>query len=382
MDILKNISTSSEMNAASKKYNNKISGEKSENRITFKDFLKKEISNKSAQTKNAEENKKTEPSTKSAISDDNISDKDNLTSEVIEKNTIATSDVDGKLAAITSEISPEKSDDQENNTTTSSEPLLNLMNNLSAMQQIEKPAEKAQLKNNSEITKSTAAQIKDITLNKPPEKFEEFSNTKNSALASNHDEKNILATPKEAGEFSSALEKALTPERTIDIKDMHASIQTTNFITKPSEIEPAIIATQNKVGSPPWGQEIGKKIVWMVGQSEQSATITLNPPDLGPMKIVIEVNKTDTRVRFTSDQNEVRQAIESSLPKLREVFQDAGLQLGQATISSGFSENNSSPSTFSRSKHPEIENKKEESTNNKKEVSIEKVRSGLVDIFA
>jgi flagellar hook-length control protein FliK len=89
------------------------------------------------------------------------------------------------------------------------------------------------------------------------------------------------------------------------------------------------------VGSPAWDQALGQKVVWMAGGSQQSASLTLNPPDLGPMQVVLSVNNSHATVTFSSAQPEVRQALENAMPKLREMLGDAGIQLGQASINSG-----------------------------------------------
>jgi len=90
-----------------------------------------------------------------------------------------------------------------------------------------------------------------------------------------------------------------------------------------------------RVGSPAWDQALGQKIVWMVGGAQQSASLTLNPPDLGPLQIVLNVSNSQATAAFTASQPEVRQALETALPKLREILNDAGIQLGQATVSTG-----------------------------------------------
>jgi flagellar hook-length control protein FliK len=89
------------------------------------------------------------------------------------------------------------------------------------------------------------------------------------------------------------------------------------------------------VGSPAWDQALGQKVVWMVAGDQHSASLTLNPPDLGPMQVVLHVSNGHADAAFTSNQPEVRQALEAAMPKLREMMSDAGIQLGQATISMG-----------------------------------------------
>jgi len=79
---------------------------------------------------------------------------------------------------------------------------------------------------------------------------------------------------------------------------------------------------------------VGQKVVWMVGK-EQSATLTLNPPDLGPLQVVLSVTNDQASVTFSANQQEVRQALENALPRLREMMSESGIALGNATVNAG-----------------------------------------------
>ncbi len=104
-------------------------------------------------------------------------------------------------------------------------------------------------------------------------------------------------------------------------------------------VQAAAPQTQEKltprVGTPAWDQALGQKVVWMVAGEQQSASLTLNPPDLGPLQVVLNVSNSQANATFISAQPEVRQALESALPKLREMLGEAGIQLGQASVNSG-----------------------------------------------
>lgn len=103
--------------------------------------------------------------------------------------------------------------------------------------------------------------------------------------------------------------------------------------------QPVVAHLQDKltpaVGTPAWDQALGQKVVWMVAGEHQSASLTLNPPDLGPLQVVLNVSHSTATATFSAAQPEVRQALEAALPKLREMLGDAGIQLGQASVNSG-----------------------------------------------
>jgi flagellar hook-length control protein FliK len=87
------------------------------------------------------------------------------------------------------------------------------------------------------------------------------------------------------------------------------------------------------VGTTAWGQALGEKIVWMAAGAQQTASLTLNPPNLGPLQVVLNVTNDQATASFFSAQPEVRQALEAAFPRLREMMDGAGIQLGQATVS-------------------------------------------------
>ena len=93
-----------------------------------------------------------------------------------------------------------------------------------------------------------------------------------------------------------------------------------------------------RVGTPGWDNQVGQKIVWMIAGKEQSASLTLNPPDMGPMQVVLSVTNDQATVTFSAAQPEVRQALENAMPKLREMMGESGIALGNATVNSGASD--------------------------------------------
>jgi flagellar hook-length control protein FliK len=89
------------------------------------------------------------------------------------------------------------------------------------------------------------------------------------------------------------------------------------------------------LGKSGWDQAISQKVMWMAGGGVQSATLTLNPPDLGPLQVVINVNNDMVEAKFMSDNADVRQALQDGLVNLRDKMNEAGMQLGQTNISAG-----------------------------------------------
>lgn len=85
---------------------------------------------------------------------------------------------------------------------------------------------------------------------------------------------------------------------------------------------------------PQWGGEVGERVVWMVKQELQEAQIQLNPRNLGPIEVRISMQNDQANVQFVAQHHATREALEAALPRLRELFQEAGLQMGQSAVHS------------------------------------------------
>ncbi|MBI2289446.1 MAG: flagellar hook-length control protein FliK [Betaproteobacteria bacterium] len=89
------------------------------------------------------------------------------------------------------------------------------------------------------------------------------------------------------------------------------------------------------VGAPGWNGELAQKVVWMATQQQQVAELRLNPPHLGPVEVKLTVGNdqgTQAGIQFASPHLATREAIESALPRLREMMADSGIALGDVTV--------------------------------------------------
>ena len=82
-----------------------------------------------------------------------------------------------------------------------------------------------------------------------------------------------------------------------------------------------------------WAADFGQKVVWLAGRESQSAQMILNPPQLGAVEVRLTVSGTEAGAQFFSPHQGVREAIEAAIPRLRDLMAEAGLSLGQASVS-------------------------------------------------
>jgi flagellar hook-length control protein FliK len=96
-----------------------------------------------------------------------------------------------------------------------------------------------------------------------------------------------------------------------------------------------------QVGTTDWEDALSQKVVFLSNAHSQSAELTLNPKDLGPLQVVLQVADNHAHALFVSQHQSVREAVEAALPKLREAMESNGIGLGSASVSDGFARQNS-----------------------------------------
>lgn len=99
--------------------------------------------------------------------------------------------------------------------------------------------------------------------------------------------------------------------------------------------QPVVQAAVNTpVGRERWGEDFSQRITWLTTpRQDQTAQLHLNPPQLGPLDVVLKVNGDNATALFSSPHAAVRDAVEQALPRLREMLADNGIALGNATVS-------------------------------------------------
>lgn len=88
--------------------------------------------------------------------------------------------------------------------------------------------------------------------------------------------------------------------------------------------------------SPQWPSDFGRQFVALsqnAGNQPQTAELRLDPPELGPIRITININDNVAHAVFVSAHASVRNAIENALPQLQQQLAQAGISLGQTNVS-------------------------------------------------
>ncbi len=99
----------------------------------------------------------------------------------------------------------------------------------------------------------------------------------------------------------------------------------------------APLAMASPLQSSQWGMEFGRQFLSIVqsadGKTPHTAELRLDPPELGPLRISINIQDSVANAAFVSPHAAVRQAVENALPQLQQLLAQSGLSLGQASVS-------------------------------------------------
>jgi flagellar hook-length control protein FliK len=103
-----------------------------------------------------------------------------------------------------------------------------------------------------------------------------------------------------------------------------------------ARMQATLLHVREPVGQDAWKEAVGQRVTWMVEQQVSRAELRLHPAHLGPVDVSVRVNNDEVSVSFHATHPATREALEGSLPRLRELLADSGLSLGQASVSQQF----------------------------------------------
>ncbi len=82
-----------------------------------------------------------------------------------------------------------------------------------------------------------------------------------------------------------------------------------------------------------WSEQVAGKIAWLAGKSIQSAEIHLNPPDMGPIDVRVQVQNDQAQITVNAQNTAVRDMLELNSNRLREMLEQNGLSLSGFDVS-------------------------------------------------
>ncbi len=91
--------------------------------------------------------------------------------------------------------------------------------------------------------------------------------------------------------------------------------------------------SQMKAGQPQWQTAVAERVAIMATQRITSAEIQLDPPELGQLQVRVTLNQEQASVSFASQHAVVREALDQTAQKLRDMFDAEGLNLVDVDVS-------------------------------------------------
>ncbi|MDO6421012.1 flagellar hook-length control protein FliK [Saccharophagus degradans] len=109
-------------------------------------------------------------------------------------------------------------------------------------------------------------------------------------------------------------------------------------------------------GQPQWAGMVAERAASMALQNIQFAELQLDPADLGPVHIKVTTHQDQATVVFTSANQQVREALDQSLAKLRDMMAEEGMDLVDASVSdqSAYDQQDSNSSDDERTEQPAL----------------------------
>ena len=165
---------------------------------------------------------------------------------------------------------------------------------------------------------------------------------------------------------------------------LHHAFQIHPAETRAPRSEPsALLEVQAPVSEPGFAQALSRQVVWMVDKDAQIAELRINPPELGPVEVRLTLTQDSAAAEFVSPHAEVRAAIENAIVRLREAMAEAGIQLGETSVSAEpFSRRNDAQADSRQARDGYRDAPFAGDTAVRSNASAVTVRRGLVDVFA
>lgn len=102
------------------------------------------------------------------------------------------------------------------------------------------------------------------------------------------------------------------------------------------------------VSSPQWHNEFSDRVRWLISGNIKKAEISLVPKNMGAIDISISMHHDQTNININTHNLQSREAIEGSLTRLREMFDQAGLGNVNVDVSQHSDSNAQSSQTYTQ----------------------------------
>ncbi|KZN65127.1 hypothetical protein N473_00740 [Pseudoalteromonas luteoviolacea CPMOR-1] len=147
------------------------------------------------------------------------------------------------------------------------------------------------------------------------------------------------------------------------------------------QADPALMQSLNLTKSDA-AKMLQDKVNMMINLNNQEAEIRLDPAELGSMQIRIRSDAEQAQVNFVVQNQQAKELLEESMPKLKEMLEEQGIQLGDSNIEQQ-AEGGSDQQGNEQNGHGKLANESSEAQNNKEQsVTSRKQSDSAIDYYA
>ncbi|MBB1337992.1 flagellar hook-length control protein FliK [Pseudoalteromonas sp. SR44-2] len=179
---------------------------------------------------------------------------------------------------------------------------------------------------------------------------------------------------------SLSYEQSLLDTQIIQTQQLQSTSQ-----VKQVSIDPGVMQAINIVKSDA-AKLLQERVSSMLSINNKEAEIRLDPPEMGSMQIRIRSDAEQAHINFVVQNQQAKEALEQSMPRLREMLAQQGLELGESTISYGQSggetaEQSESGAQGSLANNKSVNDENDEQANNTAQSSRQQTSSSI-DYYA
>ncbi|MBE0379476.1 flagellar hook-length control protein FliK [Pseudoalteromonas prydzensis] len=122
-----------------------------------------------------------------------------------------------------------------------------------------------------------------------------------------------------------------------DMQVMHVQQTSPTSTTKQVNLDPTVLQALNIVKSDA-AKLLQERVSALLSINNKEAEIRLDPPEMGSMQIRIRSDAEQAHINFVVQNQQAKEALEQSLPRLRELLAQQGIELGESSIQQGNSQ--------------------------------------------
>lgn len=211
----------------------------------------------------------------------------------------------------------------------------------------------------------------------PPE--QEASIPEQIAIVFSHkDIKSLQPTDSIAFDFESIPKE----EPEVTIQSMVTTITNPVDTHQTNKIPAHTLMIRTEVSEPDWGNAFNHQVMWLSQQKMNTATISLNPKELGPIDLNIQVHAKEAHITINTYHQDINELLQQTMPRLRDMLQNEGLNLTQVQIDTHVDAQTGSHAQERRFQH-QMENHATVHDENVQDTLIQDRKTqGVVDYFA